>query len=432
VPAWLGEFRRVLHEARDQYILQLQHQTHCPLAAHLRDISKYHATLADKIQWDLLRRDFCILQADKAASVYLIVCKHWVLHQIRADLSRQTFFAAQPPPATVVAVAAQIANFLLTRYGIVVAAPDIGHYYPTVKLHKSVPCCRFLVGSKGSVYEPPSIILAQLLGMVVNFADHRWSSYISAHLSYVSDPAQFPCQQSWILRSSSDIRPLLDLFNRVRATNYDNATPIPLTTADFSRLYTNIDLADLKIRIKQLVDLFFDYHAAKHFDAVKIYHNKHLKPQWMKLNGQPPRIDAAYVIVTKAVFAELFDYIIDHTFFQFGGQLFKQTQGIVMGSNMAVHLANLYLFTYEYEFLTQPVFVRPREGIPDYAANLQMWHRASDILQHFMFTRRYVDDLISLGNRTLDKHHAALLSIHGTYGQHYTTGTFVAYSWDLP
>ena len=210
-------------------------------------------------------------------------------------------------------------------------------------------------------------------------------------------------------------RTTLDLFNRVRAANYDNATPIPCTTADFSRLYTNIDLADLKTRIKLLVDLFFDYHAAKHYDAIKIYHNKHLKPQWLKLNGQTPRLDPAYVILTKAGFAELFDFIIDNTFFQFGGQLFKQTHGIVMGSNMAVHLANLYLFTYEYDFLTQPVFVRPREGTPDFAITLQMWHRASDILKHFMFTRRYVDDLISLGNRILDRHHKALLSIHGSY-----------------
>jgi hypothetical protein len=201
----------------------------------------------------------------------------------------------------------------------------------------------------------------------------------------------------------------------VRAANYDNATPIPLTTADFSRLYTNIQLADLKIRVKHLVDLFFDYHAAKHFDAVKIYHNKLRKPQWLKLNGAVPQLHAEYVILTKAGFAELFDYLIDHTFFQFGGQVFQQTQGIVMGSNMAVHLANLYLYTYEFDFISQPVFVRPREGSVDFDINLQMWHRASDILRSFMFTRRYVDDLISFGNRVLDRHHADLLSIHGSY-----------------
>jgi hypothetical protein len=168
-------------------------------------------------------------------------------------------------------------------------------------------------------------------------------------------------------------------------------------------------------RIKQLGDLFFDYHAAKHFDAVKIYHNKHLRPQWLKLNGQVPRTDPTYVILTKAGFAQLFDYLIDNTFFQFGGQLFKQTHGIVMGSNMAVHLANLYLFTYEYEFLSQPAFVRPREGSLDFDVTVQLWQHASDILKQFMFTKRYVDDLISLENRILDRHHAAILSIHGSY-----------------
>ena len=32
-----------------------------------------------------------------------------------------------------------------------------------------------------------------------------------------------------------------------------------------------------------------------------------------------------------------------------------------------------------------------------------------------MFTRRCVDDLISFGNRSLEQHHADLLSIHGRY-----------------
>ena len=220
---------------------------------------------------------------------------------------------------------------------------------------------------------------------------------------------------SWILRSSADIRPILDMFNQTRSPNYPNGTPIPLTTADFSRLYTNIDLLDLKSRICSLVSLYFDHHATKHFDAVKIFHNQHIKPQWVKLHGQPPVKHADYVILTKAGFVQLFEHIIDNTFFEFGGKVFQQTKGIVMGSNMAVHLANLYLYTYEYDFLTQPVFVRPLVGTQDYHRTHTMWKRASAILRSFMFTRRYVDDLISFGNRSLEQHHADLLSIHGRY-----------------
>jgi hypothetical protein len=82
---------------------------------------------------------------------------------------------------------------------------------------------------------------------------------------------------------------------------------------------------------------------------------------------------------------------------------------------MAVHVANLYLFTYEYDFLTQPAFVMPVVGCADYHRTYTMWRCAHKIIKSFMFTRRYVDDLISFGNRTLESHHTDLLSIHGNY-----------------
>jgi hypothetical protein len=44
-----------------------------------------------------------------------------------------------------------------------------------------------------------------------------------------------------------------------------------------------------------------------------------------------------------------------------------------------------------------------------------MWKRAKAILKSFMFTRRYVDDLISFGNKPLESHHHHLLSIYGSY-----------------
>ncbi len=64
-------------------------------------------------------------------------------------------------------------------------------------------------------------------------------------------------KQSWILKSSYAIADFVDMFNTTIARTFPNGTPILLDTADFKRLYTNIDLADLKSTLKALVAPFF-------------------------------------------------------------------------------------------------------------------------------------------------------------------------------
>ena len=44
-------------------------------------------------------------------------------------------------------------------------------------------------------------------------------------------------------------------------------------------------------------------------------------------------------------------FLIDNTFVEFGGRLFQQIVGIPMGTNCAPLLADLFLFSYESEFL---------------------------------------------------------------------------------
>eukprot|EP00249_Psilotum_nudum_P018696 c26920_g5_i1 orf=218-532(+) len=44
-------------------------------------------------------------------------------------------------------------------------------------------------------------------------------------------------------------------------------------------------------------------------------------------------------------------YLLDNLFIVVGSSLFKQEVGIPMGTNCAVFIANLYLFTYEFDFM---------------------------------------------------------------------------------
>ena len=91
------------------------------------------------------------------------------------------------------------------------------------------------------------------------------------------------------------------------------------------------------------------------------------------------------------------DYLIDNIYVEFGNTLHRQTIGIPMGMCCAPLLANLFLMSYEYDFMGS-------------LAKEKNVH-----LNLFNSTFRYIDDLISLNNivfeRYIDKIYPQELSI---------------------
>jgi len=69
-------------------------------------------------------------------------------------------------------------------------------------------------------------------------------------------------------------------------------------------------------------------------------------------------------------------------FIEFGGRIFQQTVGITMGTNCVPLLADLFLHSYEAEF----VQVRLRKG-------------ENKLAQSCNYTFRYIDDVLSLNNK---------------------------------
>ena len=47
----------------------------------------------------------------------------------------------------------------------------------------------------------------------------------------------------------------------------------------------------------------------------------------------------------------MLEFLIDNIFAMFGGRVFQQTVGIPMGTNCAPLLANLFLYSYEADFI---------------------------------------------------------------------------------
>ena len=81
------------------------------------------------------------------------------------------------------------------------------------------------------------------------------------------------------------------------------------------------------------------------------------------------------------MFIELLEFLVNNIYVKFGSTLFQQHIGIPMGTNCAPLLADLYLFTYEY----------------DYMQSLIKSKRLQKAIS-FNFCFRYIDDLITFQN----------------------------------
>jgi hypothetical protein len=85
-------------------------------------------------------------------------------------------------------------------------------------------------------------------------------------------------------------------------------------------------------------------------------------------------------------------YLIDNIFVSFEGTLFQQVVGIPMGTNCAPLLADLFLYSYESEFLQKLVKDKKMQEA-----------------RAFNFTYRYIDDVLSIND--LVKMHRLLSSL---------------------
>ena len=78
----------------------------------------------------------------------------------------------------------------------------------------------------------------------------------------------------------------------------------------------------------------------------------------------------------------MIEFLVDNIYIRFGGQLFRQMVGIRMGTNCAPLLGDLFLYSYENEFLDKLV----KEG-------------KRKLARKFNLSYRYIDDLIPFNTK---------------------------------
>ena len=176
------------------------------------------------------------------------------------------------------------------------------------------------------------------------------------------------CHNMWILKNSTSLLSSLDQLDVRTATS--------VQTFDFSTLYISIPHDLLKSRISNLVHNTF----RKKDGSVRYTHIKVTRAQGYfthDINGGGDNMYTADNI------CKMIEFLIDNIFVQFGGRLLRQVIGIPIGTNCAPLLADLFLYSYENEFLDNMI----KSG-----------HRR--LARSFNLCYRYIDDLIIFNNKT--------------------------------
>ena len=140
----------------------------------------------------------------------------------------------------------------------------------------------------------------------------------------------------WILKNSKD---LLEYIQSMSLSSCNS-----IKTFDFSTLYTTIPHSKLKDKLRELIQLCF------------INKNGQRRYHYLVLGR-----DRSYFVKKKhsdstKMFSEtdiinMLEFLIDNIFVMFGGRVFQQTVGIPMGTNCAPLLADLFLYSYEADFI---------------------------------------------------------------------------------
>ena len=220
-------------------------------------------------------------------------------------------------------------------------------------MHKPVPKMRYIAASNKCSTKPLSRLITKCLKLIT--VQHRkYCSQIYRRTGV---------NRMWIVDNNTPVLERILEFNNY--TDRKNADiPKNVSSYDFSTLYTKITHTHLKQQMKWILRKAFNRKKCMY---VNVYH-----ATWYKLN------DA--IELTKQKLFEHICFLIDNIYITVGNHILRQVIGIPMGTDCAPYLANVYLYSLEFDFL---------EKAPIHLA------------RKFSNSYRYIDDLLSFNNNNL-------------------------------
>jgi hypothetical protein len=123
---------------------------------------------------------------------------------------------------------------------------------------------------------------------------------------------------------------------------------------------------------RQLAKVIVQAFNSSKCNFISVYKND---ARWTK----SPKKTTMSLDVRKVI--RLLNWLIDNIYVTFGDKVFRQKIGIPMGTDCAPFLANLFLYSYEYEWIDK-----------------QRKNKQFHILNYFKGCSRYIDDILMINN----------------------------------
>ena len=199
------------------------------------------------------------------------------------------------------------------------------YLYCTPKLHKSPVKHRFIASSSKCTTKELSSLLTKIL-TVIKTGLEKYCSIKTSHTGV---------NNMWILKNSTNLLSSLGHLGVHRATS--------IQTFDFSTPYTSIPHDFLKSHMNNIIiNAFKHKNGATRYTYIKVGTNKSY------FTSDPLNDDNKY---TGNDICKMIEFLVDNIYVRFGGQLFRKMVDIPVGTNCPPLLADLFLYSYENEFL---------------------------------------------------------------------------------
>ena len=302
---------------------------------------------------------YVVVPADKAPNNIVFICKAHYIECLMKELGINNSLGNPTYTPTALTKEEIIRNHrsVLSSFGIFTKDEelDLPHLFWIPKLHKCPYKQRYIAGSAKCSTKP----LSKLLTSILTAIKDGLHSYCDTCYS------RNGVNQMWILKNSKD------LLDYIQSRSLSSC--LSIKTFDFSTLYTTIPHSKLKDKLSELVRLcFMKKNGQRRYKYLVLGRDK---PYFVKFHTDSTKK------YTEDDIIRMLEFLIDNIYVVFGGRVFQQTVGIPMGTNCAPLLADLFLYSYEADFIQG--LLKKNEKI---------------LARSFNFTFRYIDDVLSLNN----------------------------------
>ena len=305
--------------------------------AHIKDKHKPQQakpTLKDEDALACLRNlheKFVVVPIDKASNNVAIICKKFYIDKLLQEVGisgskSDTYLVCEEKISQIVFDNTQYCKKMGLTINDTNKTLPIMYWMP--KMHYTPSRARFIVASATCSTKQMSQIVSKIFKKIFEqIKQFHEKSYFYKNYN-----------RFWVIQNSF---PIIDKLNQINKKK----TAKDISTFDFSTLYTKLPHDDLLKVLHEIIDFVFDGGRNSKSGNRKYLTLFNKECVWTKTKH-------GYNSFTKSNIKQMVSFLIKECYFTIGNLLFRQCVGIPMGIDPAPFWANLYLYKYESDFIS--------------------------------------------------------------------------------